>query len=174
MNDGERFLRDAIDSVRKALEHQNWLAALGLTLTLPDICGKVVEPAASSSVRYANWFDRWLGDAFNLPDISEHGGIRLSGRDCYALRCAFLHEGRDVITEQRAREVLDALVFVRPQPWGVAHLNQFNHTLQLQVDIFCSVFCDAVERWLDANKHDQQIMDGLGEHARIWDMRVPI
>ena len=56
MTDGERFLRDALASVHAALAQQNWLATLSLTLTLPDICGKVAHPGVGGSqARYEAW-----------------------------------------------------------------------------------------------------------------------
>lgn len=168
MNDGEKFLLDAIASVRRAVADQNWLAALTLALTLPDICGKVTEPESRSSSRYAAWFDQWLGQEFHLPAVTPHGDIRLSGRDCYALRCAALHEGRDVIEDQRIRGVLRGFMFVRPSVHMFAHMNQIGRTLQLQVDFFCEQVCAAVERWLHANQRNTRIREGLGEHIMFW------
>ena len=174
MNDGERFLREAIDSVRRAVADRNWIAALAVALTLPDICGKVEEPDEKSGERYARWFDAWLGSQFDISGVAPDRDIRLTGRDCYALRCAFLHEGRDIITGQKAQEILDGFIFVHPPEWGVAHLNAFDSKLQLQVDAFCLAFCDAVERWLEANSKNERILMGLGEHARIWHINPPI
>ena len=90
--------------------------------------------------------------------MEEH--VFLSGADCYALRCAFLHEGRDEITDQRAGEVLDAFAFVVPPAGSAIHSNQNNQTLQLQVDIFlprcaewrCVITCRRRTRRLDAGK----------------------
>jgi hypothetical protein len=45
--------------------------------------------------------------------------------------------------------------------------------LQLQVDIWCIVICANVERWLEANRGNADVLNGLGEHARIWNIDQP-
>lgn len=60
----------------------------------------------------------------------------LNGGDCYALRCAVLHEGSDDIVEQRAREALERFEFYEPAPGLRMHCNQIGVRLQLQVDLF--------------------------------------
>jgi hypothetical protein len=62
------------------------------------------------------------------------------------MRCAYLHEGRDEIVEQKAQEALERFQFVVPPEGCVVHSNQFNNSLQLQVDIFCREIADAVSR----------------------------
>ena len=76
-----------------------------------------------------------------------HNHIFLSGEDCYALRCAFLHEGADDVARQRARKALDSFLFIEPPLSGSIHCNQSNAKLQLQVDIFCEDLCVGVDSW---------------------------
>lgn len=71
----------------------------------------------------------------------------MSGADCYALRCALLHEGSDSILRQYAREALERFAFVAPSPGREIHCNQLGTALQLQVDIFCEDVCKGVDRW---------------------------
>ena len=72
----------------------------------------------------------------------------LSGPDAYALRCAFLHEGSDDITAQRAREALSRVHFVEPPRGFRVHMNGgATTTLQVQVDIFCEDVCVGAEQW---------------------------
>ncbi len=61
----------------------------------------------------------------------------LSGNDCYALRCAYLHEGSDNISQQNAKEVVDKFHFIVAPKGSTIHCNMMNTKLQLQVDIFC-------------------------------------
>ncbi len=69
----------------------------------------------------------------------------LFGKDCYALRCALLHEGVENIGEQRAREVLKSFRFIKS---GVAlvHRNQYNDMLQLQVNEFARDIISGIEQ----------------------------
>ncbi len=81
----------------------NYYAALATTLNFPDICGWIVDPTVVSKARYIAWFDRYVAHHYVHCIGPDHERtVFLSGTDCYALRCAFLHEGREEITEQQA------------------------------------------------------------------------
>ena len=66
-----------LDSIQKSLDNENWYSALVLSLIVPDICGKFEGESKSSSKRYPEWFNKYLGKEYNNY---------LSGEDCYALR----------------------------------------------------------------------------------------
>src|SRR4030066_211862 len=100
---GLTLMKNILKSIENSLQNKNWYSALILSLILPDICGKLENTSKSSSERYPEWFDKYLGKKYN--------GF-LSGNNCYALRCSFLHEGSGNIEKQRAKENLDHFVFV--------------------------------------------------------------
>lgn len=135
-------------AVRLALSDSNWYGALTIALTLPDICGRLEYPTDTSKKRYVNWYNRYLLPTYtsNVGNNTTH--VFLSGEDCYALRCSYLHEGIDDITAQNARKALDNFHFVSPRQGWYIHRNQVNGTLQLQVDKFCEELCTAVEEWM--------------------------
>lgn len=138
-----------IVALNKSLGCKNWYGALFIALSLPDICGNFQFPGEpSSEKRYSNWFDIYLKNKYSKP-IGPTSEIHefLSGSDCYALRCAYLHEGLDDITMQKSRKALDKFVFVAPREGFLVHLNQSNSKLQLQTDIFCKNIAEAVEGW---------------------------
>jgi hypothetical protein len=138
-----------INSVRQSVKNQNWYSALSLAITLPDICGRLEAPKSYSFKRYKNWFNKYMSKKYTLT-INSETHVFLSGNDCYALRCSFLHEGHDSITEQDKRQALDSFHFVAPPSDGsVIHCNQAYNVLQLQVDIFCDDICLAVEEWIN-------------------------
>ena len=90
----------------------------------------------------------------------------LSGDDCYALRCSFLHEGSDDINGQSAQDVLERFVFTEPN-----EKNNFNHrnlingnTLSLNVKLFCEEILVGIENWISNIKNDatkQQALNGM-------------
>ena len=81
------------------------------------------------------------------PNLEDH--IFLSGEDCYALRCAFLHQGSDDISHQRARTVLEKFSFVvRKGTMRILHTSLDKKKLELQVDSFCEDICRAAEKWI--------------------------
>jgi len=151
-------MQELVNSVRTSIAQRNWYASLALALALPDICGFLESPNDGSQRRYVAWCYQFLVPRYTLhvgPDRTEN--VFLSGHDCYAFRCAFLHEGSDDVTRQRARQALDSFVFVEPPNSGMIHCNQVNSRLQLQVDIFCEDICSGVDQWVQtvfANQAD--------------------
>lgn len=151
MNNMQNF----INALQKNIAEKNWYSVLFTCLTLPDICGKIDEPDAGSKARSVNWFNKYIQPIYTTRfngDSEDH--IFLHGEDFYALRCAYLHEGSDDITTQRARKILNNFKFVvAPQGW-VIHRNQVGQTLQLQIDIFGEEIISGLETWLDDIQHD--------------------
>ena len=157
-----------LDAVEKSLDTKNYFAALAMSLALPDICGWVHSPSATSRVRYIAWFTKYVQHAYTRPasiHMAEH--IFLSGSDCYALRCAYLHSGRDDITDQRSQQVLEEFCFVVPPEGSTVHCNQTNQSLMLQIDIFCRDIVDGVEKFLSDVSNDRQATQRLGQMIKI-------
>ena len=79
--------------------------------------------------------------------------VFLNGPDCYALRCAYLHEGSSDIQGQRARTILEKFRFGAPRP-GLDHNNRYDRILHLQVDVFCKDISAGVTQWMKDIKGD--------------------
>jgi len=159
----ERVVQD----VRSAVNGEAWYSALALALALPDICGYVESPRAGSGARYAAWFDREVGPCYSVSVAGSPPVQFLTGNDCYAMRCAFLHQGEFDISDQRAREVLDRFRFVVPKSGVTIHNNRLKNTLQLQVSKFCEDVCVAVESWLVRARGRSDQMQRLAQLASI-------
>lgn len=165
-------MRRFIHSIEIALKAEDWYGALSTALTMPDICGQIEAPNRGSKERYVDWFNRYLLSHYTKeirPQREKH--IFLHGEDCYALRCSYLHEGVGAIVDQRSRQALDSFHFITPPPNGcVIHMNQSDNVLQLQVDIFCSDMCVAVDRWVNvAVKGNAELERRLGNLIEIHD-----
>jgi hypothetical protein len=105
-------------------------------------------------------WDKYMLDTYR----GDKNTIFLSGGDAYALRCAYVHEGRGQILDQRARQALTQFHFVAP--WQNVFHNclvdrRGSLTLILQVDIFCRDMIDAVRRWSDDVASNQAIQERL-------------
>ena len=150
------------DSIKYAVNSKNWLGALSLSLTMPDICGRLENPTLKSGARYVPWFEKWV-----QPKYSHRIGpdrrlcIFMTGEDCYALRCSYLHEGGDDISTQKIRKAIDSFHFIAPRNGMMIHCNKSNDKLQLQVDIFSLDIADAVERWSDSVKENTDIQERI-------------
>ena len=159
-------MNDLVSSTRSAISQKNWYAALTLALTLPDICGYIEDPTKSSGARYSDWFTSYVASRY-----SSGGHQFLSGGDCYALRCAFLHQGEVDISAQRARQALDSFHFIAPPGRGcVFHMNQSDGKLQLQVDLFAEDICRGVDSWLSAKASDPVSSQRLSTLGKIYDV----
>jgi len=161
-------MKKLLNSVYNCLETQNWYGALLISLTLPDICGFANYPQLHSKERYVKWFNIYLKPKYEHLDIlTKDKTIFLTGEDCYALRCSFLHEGSDIIVSQRARKILDNYVFTTTG----AHCNYLVFTdrkiLQLSVDKFCKDICSGVEKWIENTSNDKEINEIISGMLKI-------
>ncbi|RYG98046.1 MAG: hypothetical protein EON58_08260 [Alphaproteobacteria bacterium] len=159
-------------AVEKSLTSGNHYGALVVALTLPDVCGWVEGRHARSKDRYISFFNdhmsvhycRPVGPARTLTTF-------LTGDDFYALRCSVVHEGRDDISSQKARQTLENFQFVVPPDGWVIHRNLHNaRTLQLQVDLFCREILTGVYSFLGGVQPGSPAADRLYLLGRIHDM----
>lgn len=176
-------MKNIIDAIEKSLKDKNWYSALVLSLILPDICAKLEGSTKSSAERYAEWFDKYLGNSGRKYDQF------LTGHDCYALRCSFLHEGHGNIEErnaterQREKDVLDRFIFHS----GECHRIRLNNNhfgdpesdgkdnLVLSVETFCQDILEATKEWLADPLIDKDLTNILKIHERgliIGGMRI--
>ncbi len=83
--------------------------------------------------------------------------VFLTGEDCYALRCSYLHEGSNVISHQRIQKVLENFEFRIPPNGSHCSLVE-NRTLILRIDRFCNEVLAGVNEWLqDTSNTDEKI-----------------
>ncbi|MBD2518631.1 hypothetical protein H6G93_27425 [Nostoc sp. FACHB-973] len=178
------------EAVRQAISEHNWYCALAGALILPDICSSLDKPEMMDKVkeRYVGWYnsyviEKYTGIEGSFNEEKEYVYdeskkiIFLSGQDCYALRCAYLHNGLDEITEQKARKSLDKFRFVTPSESGeqskhlqktITFYDDKREVLQLEVDKFCEDICSGVDKWGANVETVSSIQDKLGELLTIY------
>ena len=140
-------------------------AALYLSLTMPDICSKLENPAsAGSGQRYTDWYDRFLLP-INTANIQGHDVVFMTSGDCWALRCAVLHEGSDDVRKQRAKDVISKFRFTSLP----MHRIKANDALVLNVAEFCEEVCLAVEAWTGVVAKDADVQDRISSLLRVED-----
>lgn len=131
----ERFTK----AVEAALASHNWYAALYITFSLPDICSRLEsENDQTNGNKYAKWFETYM------PWYIDNNA-RMSGMDCYVLRCSMLHEGISDVAHQKRRDTLDRFHF------SVLHHNliQINNVMHLNVHEFCGHMAHGVTTWYE-------------------------
>lgn len=132
-------------AISDALDAENWFAALSLSLMLPDICGSLETPRAQNGERYKRWYTQWIQPVYTTIFSGSTPYVFLTADDCWQLRCSYLHAGNGEI---KTKNTLDSFHFIEPPGNGnVVHRNQIGGVLQLQIDVFCRDFIDAVARW---------------------------
>lgn len=118
------------------------------------------------------WFQKYVQKKYTIePGFNgEKKHVFLSGDDCYALRCALLHEGSVDIASQAAQDVLETFHFTKPGP-NVVHTNHdvTHNTLQLQIDLFARDIIEGIIQWVKDIEHDSKKMEALFKLMRIYD-----
>lgn len=160
-----------INSVKHSINSGNWYGAIATALSIPDICSKITYGDKTNGKRYAEWFDKFMGShyktnwtTYQLDLVKQHHpssfekmakGTNFSGNDCYALRCAFLHEGSGEIKNQRAQEILNGIKFYQPNNSIIVHGTVINDKLVLDIFIFCTQLIEGVKIWQESLSPEQ-------------------
>lgn len=152
-----------IEAIEKSLVERNWLAALTIALTLPDICGSTESPRASNGERYRKWCDIYLCPRYRhvlggSPDPVEF----LSPGDLWKLRNAVVHEGAsDRLCSEEIAEVLHHVQF----SIGRAHCSRYTVNdvayLNLAVPNFCGDVINGVRAWCADVAANDEIQERL-------------
>ncbi len=160
---------DLVKALETAVKNENWYGALFVALTVPDICGYLESPDDCSQARYERWFKNYMLPKYSSPVGRENTqSIFLSPSDCYALRCALIHEGREEIKDQRARESLERFHFIEPPPNMKIHCNKSNNVLQLQVDIFCKDVLEGLQNWRQDTQDNDEIKQRIVSVLKVY------
>ncbi|PEP49713.1 MULTISPECIES: hypothetical protein [Bacillus] len=91
-----------IKEIMSSLDNKNYLSALALTLTLPDICGKIENPDKGVRERYTKWYNEHIYK-YEWPDEIKDLD-KFNGDAVYKLRCNLLHDGSSDIREHMKKQ----------------------------------------------------------------------
>ncbi len=135
--------------IEKSLSDGNFYAALFMILTVPDICLSV-KMGKHCGADYEKWFDKNISADYNKF---------MSGKDCYAFRCAILHEGTDSVLKQSKKDIIDKFEILSKKE--SAHLiymggNTYNGVIQptklvLNLHAFCNDLINSAEKFIKEN-----------------------
>ena len=159
-------LRPVLDSVRAAVAAENWLAALALTLTLPDICASIEDP--DQKYRCSKWWDNNFRASYRYGEGEKD---YVTGAEVFLLRCAYLHEGSDLSDAkqvERYEATIDKFNFVRSDAYS--HLKIDGSRVLLDTSIFCEDMCLRVEKWEQTvlSKGDAAMQDRASKLLKIY------
>lgn len=177
-------------SIEKSIEVENWMSAIFTSLCIPDICGAAENKIQGNGARYRDWFNRYMNDKyspdnvyqlllFNAPeklkilpfDIVERlkhqpANVCFTAEDCWALRNACLHQGKD---EQKIKKFRITI----PAPGSnVVHLNSCNGAIQLDAKILCFDLVSAARKWMLDFKDDIAVSHNVATMMHIKDLSL--
>lgn len=159
---------DKINDINIALNNKSYLSALALSLTLPDVCGKIEYPHFKNQnrKRYVAWFDDWVSHYFadntGWTDDYKAKNPIFTGKMCYSLRCSFLHDGNSDIKNWGEQEDTDfyysyefELAVGGADKRGLSLENPNNHnskilkteTVRVNIDKLCKCICLSAEKY---------------------------
>ncbi|WP_139348397.1 hypothetical protein [Dickeya dadantii] len=166
----ERF----ISAIRKSVDDSNWMSAMCLAITMPDICGGIEWPGdKNNSERFKNWFNQNLKIHYDPENnyeslMSARPNIlkEFSGNP-YALEsfeklkfepvAEHVRLNADDFWKLRCKLLHDGRGQVRkgkniipspkPEEGYSIHKAFMGGLFYIQVDIFCEDMCIAVESW---------------------------
>jgi hypothetical protein len=133
------------DEVQRCRDAKAYWSLLHVITCLPAICAALEttsgDTKGADGKLYSAWCDRYLQQP------------KLSGLECYTLRCKLLHQGR---AKAGAGRYKNGFAFVQPGPKGqVDHLRVENQTkLVLDVSCFATEMQHAARRWMNALESD--------------------
>lgn len=155
-------MEDTINSIRQALYDKNYLAALALALTIPDVCGHVEYPSEKNvGKRYTDWCDKYFDDEFNGTATKNNPynipmPPRFNAVDCYELRCAVLHSGNTDMDLNKVNFNKFKLYKEKSTHTGVEWIDGNTQSaksfINLNITHFCETMCDVAEKYYNSRK----------------------
>lgn len=169
-----------VNSAKECLKVQNYIGALDIVLTLPDICGNVEyqNKKLGTGERYKKWYKAYIDNHESALKRNKVGLIISPSYDAefvYKLRCSFLHQGETLqaYLKNKYNEVTDVnftILFTIPNKnnrklptfqtsssgpsWGpFSSGGKIEYTLSIDVEDMCKKIISAAEKFYDKNKN---------------------
>ena len=155
---------ELLREIRVCLEQELYLAALALTLMLPDVCGIAKYPDESVASRYIKWYNEYIGQHEKPTNKHAEDMPYLSGEVVYNLRNGLLHSANPAIEKNKVKEEnnrLDCLelVFGNEPEGDMKHVvYSGEHRIiyreyTLFVKSFCLKVCKAADEYYLNNRN---------------------
>lgn len=129
-----------IDAIKHALDERNYIAAVLLAVTIPDICGKIEY---ANGFHYKQWFEANMGKRY----------APVNGDDAYAIRCALLHAFSQSLSEQKAHKVMENYQFTEDGAHSLGNVgmtangHEIPNSIVLSAQQYAIDIVAAYERW---------------------------
>lgn len=147
------MLEKIIGDVYQSLLNKNYIAALMLSLTIPDICGNIQQPDAEAEKRYVDWYNENAGKYKKKVSNDLQTGY-LCGKIIYELKNALMDQaksdtGYEFILLMNKKNEFDIHVdkeFVKRKD------SESDKKYEIDARKLCLTICSAAKRFYDDNK----------------------
>jgi hypothetical protein len=150
-------LEAILQEIEKTVDAGLYYAAITVTLAIPEICARMEQEDRTqgrSLELYSVWFDTHLGNKYP----------RLTGNDCYYLRCGVAHHA----AFSHRQFGYTRVVFSLPESNGnIFHNNIMGDALNLDAVIFCSDMIEAARAWLVQKADDTTVQRHLADLVTV-------
>ena len=180
------MIQDIINDINVAREHEAYISALALTLTIPDLCGKIEFGHQRCGGHYKEWFDKWVHNRFCQYPKSECDLLReaeeagaFDGEKCYALRCALLHSGNTELTvnQKPIVDVFELCVYKESICMGTSTIVdissnkvgsiKISFNVSMLIDLILLGLDDFIKDWKSRDKENKDIEKLFQNFAKI-------
>jgi hypothetical protein len=133
------------------------------SLTVPDTCGALREPAVGVGKRYKNWFNDYAAASFNTGTPQ----TTLTAEDCYQLRCSLLHENSQIFQKVTGAASRVDLSGSGPPGSPIFDLCLVEDALALHIPAFCERILAGLKAWEAAEGNDPAVIANASHVVRL-------
>ena len=151
------MIEEIVNEINKLLLDGYPYSALGMALTLPDICGNIAYPNTGNGFRYKKWFDEY---ALPKSGISvDEGFMSVDGEVCYKLRCAYLHSGNfDLGNSGAVKDIRKFTLHYNRDPLlrfnRIAQMTDGTYQMDIDLGVLCWQLCEAAKDFYKSHQSD--------------------
>lgn len=162
-----------ISEIKSALNNKLYLAALTMSLIIPDILGQL-EYGIKDNLYYSKWFDKYVRNIMGLTvneikqsfsdnDVNEN---RFDGEKCYKLRCSLFHR---VATDiEKRTNITEFVIQLSDEPFvrGIYYCNDYDYNnIVINEDVTVSEDCKITKMYISANEISRGIVNAAEEYV---------
>lgn len=154
---------EKIEQARKALESKCYQPTLALVLAMIEMCALVEYPNSkdkNGNLKYSfykKWFDNFIYS--KNKDLLTFNGFSFKGKDCYKIRCSFLHGG--YLESISKGNDCNKFSFIFSQEmascYGKIKYGEIRKSfIRINISDFCNLILDSIEKYYNnrQNKED--------------------
>lgn len=152
-----------IDEIKTCLDNKCYLAAIELSLTLPDICGKAEYPGEKTALRYKKWYQEYVGKDEKPASVYSQDMPYPSSELIYGLRNQLFHQGTidtepEKVKDDNCKTDRFTLVITKDYDSGTSMVAYgdggqiVSRELEVNVHYLCNVLCRAAYKYFIENE----------------------